>query len=243
MALQACKHVGGPFKAAVVPIVRFTLKLAFAERPEHPSVFIPLAIQRAGIVFSLILDAVVLRAFALRLGRALPYLSVVFASSPCRKVVLSRVQFLRSASGTRSARTHVPLLSVQHDPLQRHLAPQAPRCYRCPGSHEARRETKVRSSFRSHEGGPVGSSTCRVAKKNRQAGPRSPAQQSEAKSRASDTQSSSFRFGGRARNQYRRRLSSTYVSSSLEDPDGPAPGSVPLMSSSHTSPSGDRTHQ
>ena len=47
-------------------------------------------------------------------------------------------------------------------------------------------------------------------------------------------------FVGTARNPYRRRPSSAPPSWSPEDPDGPTPGSVPLMSSSHTSPSGDR---
>ena len=168
MALQACKHVGGPSKrpwfqsyvSLSSSLLRRGLNISPCSSHSQYSVRASSSVSSGTVS-----NALVLRTFALRLGRALPYLSVVFASSPCRKVVLSRVQFLRSASGTRSARTHVPLLSVQHDPLLRHLAPQAPRCYRCPGSHEARRETKVRSSFRSNEFGPVGSSTCRVAKK------------------------------------------------------------------------------
>ena len=40
----------------MVPIVRFTLKHALSEKLESSSVCIPLAIQHAGIVFSLIRD-------------------------------------------------------------------------------------------------------------------------------------------------------------------------------------------
>ena len=159
-------------------------------------------------------------------------------SSPCRNVVLSHVQFLLWASVTRSARTYVPpTLSVQHDSLPQRVAPQAPGCYRCPSPQEARRATRVRFGFRSHEGGPVGRSTCRPSK-TMFAGSTIggkitslwyPIQQLAVRGKSSE--------------QHRRRPSFESVSSSLEDPDGPAAGSLPLMSSSHRSPSGDRTHQ
>ena len=52
-SVQTCRS---SFDAAVVPIVRYTLKNTFAESFEPFSVFIPFAVKCAGVVFSLIRD-------------------------------------------------------------------------------------------------------------------------------------------------------------------------------------------
>ena len=185
------------------------------------SVCVPLAVQRAGIVFQShqgrFQRVCIAHIQPCALVGHCQHLSVThggfFANSPCRNVVLSRVQFLRSASGTRSARTYVPpTLSVQHDSLPQRVAPQAPGCYRCPSPQEARRATRVRSGFRSHEGGPVGRSTCRPSK-TMFAGSNNRRQNHE----ASGIQSSSSRFVGRARNQYQ---SSAIINLCIFEPRG-----------------------
>ena len=72
--VQTCRS---PFEATVVPIVRFTLQHAFVERLS-PCAF-PLAVQRAGIVFSLIRD--VSNAFVLRTFNLAPWSGT--ATSEC----------------------------------------------------------------------------------------------------------------------------------------------------------------
>ena len=135
-------------------------------RLEPFSTFSPLAIQRVGIVFSLVWDgfrkgfvhAFVLFNLAPWSGPATSECDArwVFASSPGRNVVLSRVQFLRSASGTPSARTHVPPTFISLTwPLATTSCTAGSR--RLSMSKPTRGSASNQGSFRfrAHEGGPA----------------------------------------------------------------------------------------
>ena len=218
-----------------------TLKNTLAEMCEPFSVFVPLAIQRAGIVFSLVGDPfprglrqrLCCAHSDLPLGRVLQHLSVTHDefSRVHLAGMFSRVQFLRLGSGTSSARTHVPPTYHPNMTPCHHIL----HCM----LHEAT-DVPIRGPVFAHMkvvqwvAQPAGVAQARQGRQH------SPAQQSE---------------GARWPEQIHEPLPSNPAAlSSWEElgtrtadariQTGQHPDrSVPLMSSSDTSPTGDRTHQ